>query len=139
MTAAGGRGASHVAAGPAVSVKSIEANLEGKRMKRLVMAMAVVLGLAAVAPMATAHEGHGLTFGEVTSVSGDTFEVKTAKTTMTLKITADTKFEKAGKSAERALLKKGERVGVDAKKAESGELLATRVVLGVPAPAASKD
>jgi Domain of unknown function (DUF5666) len=108
-------------------------------MKRIIMAMAAVLGLAVVVPMAWAHEGHGLTFGEVVAVSGDTFDLKTAKATVTVKITADTKFEKAGKPADRELLKKGERVGVDAKKAASGDLQATRIVFGVPAPAATKD
>ncbi len=106
------------------------------------MATAIVAAaclVVAVSPRVLAHEGHGLTMGEVVSVTGDTFELKTAKATLTLKVTADTKLEKDAKPAARALLKKGERVGVDLKKLDSGELLAMRIVFGVPAPPAIQD
>lgn len=108
-------------------------------MKRTMLAIAAALGLAVMAPAVWAHAGHGLTIGEVVSVSADGFELKTARATVTVKITAETKFEKDTKPAERALLKKGERVGVEMKKAASGELSAGRIVFGLPAPESFKD
>jgi hypothetical protein len=87
---------------------------------------------------ARAHEGHGLTIGEVVAVAADSLQLKTAKETLTIKLTATTKFEKDKKPVERTLLLKGDRIGVATSKSKSGELTATRVVLGLPAPKPAK-
>lgn len=106
------------------------------RRRAALVTIAIFLGfpLAAVAH----PEGHGLTVGEVTSVTGDTFELKTAKATFTVKITADTKFERDNKPAEKASLKKGDRIGVERVKSVSGEVVAKRIVLGLPAAASDR-
>lgn len=97
------------------------------------VAIAISLGLPLAA---VAHpEGHGLTVGEVTSVTGDTFELKTTKATFTVKITAETKFERDHKPAEKAPLKKGDRIGVERIKSAAGDVVAKRIVLGLPAAA----
>ena len=109
-------------------------------MKRFALAMLAALSMgSAFVPAALAHPGgHGLKMGEVVSVSGDTFELKTATETLTVKLSADTKFEKDTKAATRDLLKKGERVGVATTKTEAGGLVATRVVFGMKALAPPK-
>ncbi len=108
-------------------------------MKRLAMAIVALawLGVAS-SPAVLAHPGaHGLKTGEVVSVSGGTFELKTATETLTVTLNAETKFEKDTKPATKDLLMKGARVGVAATKTAGG-LVATRVVFGMKAPAARK-
>lgn len=105
-------------------------------MRRLLMTIMACLALVAFAVPAIAHEGHGATIGEVLSVSADGFQLKTAKETVTVKFSDKTAFELDKKPAEKSALKKGDRVAVTGTKAPSGEIVATKVVLGLPAPAA---
>lgn len=100
--------------------------------------VSVVALVMALPGALAAHEGHGLRVGQVTAVGADSFDLTTPKATLTVKITAETKFEKGGKPADRAELKKGDRVGVETNLGPGGALLADRVVLGLPAPAASR-
>jgi hypothetical protein len=106
-------------------------------MKRLVVAMvALVIFGGFAAGWVQAHSGgHGLTMGEVVSVTDGGFELKTEAETVTVKITSETKFLKNKKPAEKSLLKKGEWVGVSKSKSESGELSATRIIFGLAKPA----
>jgi hypothetical protein len=103
--------------------------------RRTILAAALMVAvLSCAGTIARAHEGHGLTIGEVVAVAADSLQLKTAKQTLTIRLTATTKFEKNKKPVERTLLLKGDRVGVATTKSKSGELTATRVVLGLPAP-----
>lgn len=100
-------------------------------MKRRAVVATLVVALAAAAvPSLHAHAGaHGLKVGEVVSITGDTFELNTATETLTVKLTADTKYEKDTKAVTRDLLKKGVRVGVATAKPVAGQpSVATRVV-----------
>ncbi len=108
-------------------------------MTRRAMLAAMVVGVLMVwASTARAHEGHGLTVGTVVAVEETRLQLKTAKATVTIKLTPATKFEKDKKPADRASLAKGDRVGVATTKTPAGDLVATRVVLGLPVPKAAK-
>jgi hypothetical protein len=102
-------------------------------MKRLLLAVTVFTFLGTAIP-ALAHEGHGARIGEVVAVTDDTVQVKTAKETVTVKLTDKTVYELAKKAVTRNDLKKGDRVAVTAVKSDAGDLVATKVVLGLAAP-----
>jgi hypothetical protein len=103
------------------------------------MLAAMVVGVLMVwASAAHAHEGHGLTVGTVVAIEETSLQLKTAKATVTIKLTPATKFEKDKKPADRALMVKGDRVGVATTKTAAGELVASRVVLGLPVPKAAQ-
>jgi hypothetical protein len=102
-------------------------------MTRLVLAVTAFTFLGAAMP-ALAHVGHGAKIGEVVAVTDDTVQVKTAKETVTVRLTDKTVYELAKKAATKSDLKKGDRVAVTAVKSDAGDLVATKVVLGLPAP-----
>lgn len=106
-----------------------------RRMMMGAVLATICAGAAALPARALAHEGHGLTIGVVQSVAADSFELKTAKATVTVKFAAATKFEQNKKIVDKSLLRQGDRVGVAGTKAKDGTLNATRIVLGLPVPA----
>ena len=90
-------------------------------MTRRAMLAAMVAGVLTVwASVAGAHEGHGLTVGTVVAVQETSLQLKAAKATVTIALTPPTKFE-----------------GVATTKTAAGELVASRVVLGLPVPKAA--
>jgi hypothetical protein len=100
---------------------------------RTVLRSVTVLAVVLLATAAYAHEGHG-TVGEVVSIAADSFQVKTAQETITIKFTDKTVFELKKKTVDASSLQKGDRVSVTTAKLPHGELLATKVVLGLPKP-----
>ena len=106
-------------------------------MKRLLLlTMMTAFALAGLVRPGLTHEGHGATIGEVVSVTADTMELKTAKGSVTIKLTDKTAYELNKKAAAKSDLKKGDRVAVTASKSMAGVLVATKVVLGLPVPGA---
>jgi Domain of unknown function (DUF5666) len=103
---------------------------------RIVLRSVTVLAVVLLAIAAYAHEGHGMV-GEVVSIAADSFQVKTAKETITIKFTDKTVFELKKKPVDASSLQKGDRVSVTTAKLPYGELLATKVVLGLPKPKAT--
>ena len=102
-------------------------------MTRLLLAVTAFTLLGTARP-ALAHEGHGAKIGEVVAVTDDTVQVKTAKETVTVRLTDKTLYERAKKAAGKSDLKKGDRVAVTAVKSDAGDLVATKIVLGLAAP-----
>ena len=103
---------------------------------RTVLRAVTVLAIVLLATTVYGHEGHA-TVGEVVSVAADSFQVKTPKETITIKFTDKTVFELKKKPVEASSLQKGDRVSVTTAKLPHGELLATKVVLGLPKPKAA--
>jgi hypothetical protein len=101
-------------------------------MKGPVLVVGILVLIALASPVA-AHPGHAIV-GEVVSVAADSLEIRTAKGTVTFKLSEKTVFELKKKPVDASALKKGDRVSVTASKQASGEMLATKVVLGIPAP-----
>ena len=105
-------------------------------MKRLfsgVLMVLVALGLA------LAHEGERPIMGKITAVSDNSITVETAgkePKTVTVAITAQTKFVKSGVAASVKDLKVGDRVVIHAK--ENGEKLDAAVVSFGKSPQAAK-
>jgi hypothetical protein len=90
-------------------------------MKQLLSVIALIL---AVSAGALAHGGNDHVRGVVTSVSSELITVQLAdKSTKTLKIDAKTEFETAGKPANLATIKVGDRVVIDVPEHKSNALL----------------
>lgn len=81
------------------------------------------------------HKGKVVT-GEVASVAGDSFELKTATGNIKVAFSNKTKFEHGKETVDKSHLAKGDRVGVTGPKLPTGELVAKEVLLGL---AASKE
>lgn len=75
------------------------------------------------------HKGKA-TQGEITSVSGDRFEMKTASGTMAVTFSSNTKFEHGEEAVDKTHLKVGERVSVFGTKVSKAEISANSVLLG---------
>lgn len=100
-------------------------------MIRRTFVAALMVGAVAVLLSGTAIAAALTTLvGEIQSVaaSTDAFELKTAKATVTIKLTAETTYVLDGKPATKSLLKAGNRVSVTTSKEKSGDLVAVRVV-----------
>jgi hypothetical protein len=101
-------------------------------MRRVVTGMGVLI-VVLLATSVRAHDGHA-TVGELVAVAGDSIQVKTAKQTVTIKLSEKTVFELKKKPVDVSSLQKGDRVSVTTSKLPSGELLATKIVMGLPKP-----
>lgn len=101
-------------------------------MKRRISGL--TLGMVAAAGLwahdARLHQANAVT-GDVVAMGADSFDLKTAKGTVKVTLNAKTKFEDAGKAADRSRLGKGARIGVIGTKLPSGELVAKEVLLNV--------
>lgn len=75
------------------------------------------------------HKGKA-TEGEITSVSGDRFEMKTAAGTLSVAVSSKTKFEHGEEKVDKGHLKVGEHVSVFGTKVSKGEIAASSVLLG---------
>ena len=108
-------------------------------MNRLTMTTLLVLGLLAPASVwahdPRLHKANAVT-GEITSVGGDSFELKTKTDTIKVAFSSKTKFEHGKETVDKSHLAKGDRVGVIGTKLPTGELVAKEVLLGL---AASKE
>jgi hypothetical protein len=69
--------------------------------------------------------------GEVATVAADSFELKTATSTVTVKLTGDTKFVLDQKPSDKTQLRAGERVVATISKAKTGDMTASRVIVGL--------
>ena len=102
-------------------------------MNRLFLTTLLILGWIAPSIMKahdpSQHKGKA-TEGEIVSVAGDRFEMKTATGNMTVTFSDKTKFEHGDQAATKGHLKKGEHVSVIGTKLASGELVAREVLLG---------
>ena len=101
-------------------------------MNRLFLTTLLILGWSA--PSLKAHEPSKhkgkATEGEIVSVAGDRFEMKTATGNVTVTFSGKTKFEHGDQAAAKDHLKKGEHVSVFGTKLPTGELVAREVLLG---------
>lgn len=100
----------------------------------------LVVALVTLPFVALAHpDGRGLTRGEVLAVTAKSFDFRSDHDTLTLLITDDTIFELKKKRVDRSQLRKGDWVDVAIAGTVTGDLMAGKVVLGMPRPpAASK-
>ncbi len=100
-------------------------------MKRL---FSTILGLFLLCGLALAHEGERPIMGKVTAISANSITVETAAKepkTVTVAITAQTKFVKSGAAASAKDLKVGDRVVIYAKE-NAKKMEATLVSFGKP-------
>ncbi len=98
-------------------------------MKRL---FSTILGLFLLSGLALAHEGERHIMGKITAVSDNSITVETAgkePKTVTVAITAQTKFVKSRAAASVKDLKVGDRVVIRAKE-DGKEFVATTVSFG---------
>ncbi len=77
------------------------------------------------------HKGKA-TEGEITSVSNDRFEVKTAAGTVLVTFSPTTKFEHGDDVVDKSHLKAGEHVSIFGTKLPSGELVGKEILIGTP-------
>ena len=102
-------------------------------MNRLFLTTLLILGLIGP-PLVKAHEPSKhkgkATEGEIVSLAGDRFEMKTATGNVTVTFSDKTKFEHGDQAATKDHLKKGEHVSVIGTKLPTGELVAREVLLG---------
>jgi hypothetical protein len=103
-------------------------------MKRMVATMATFLWLIVPATVMahdpSLHKGKSVD-GEVTSVTGDRFELKTASGTVPVTFSSKTKFEHGKATVDKSHLTTGQEVKVFGTKLPSGDLVAKEVLLGV--------
>ena len=105
-------------------------------MKRL---FSTILGLFLLSGLALAHEGERHIMGKVTAISDNSIAVETAgkePKTVTVAITAQTKFVKSSTTASVKDLKVGDRVVIHAE--ENGEKLEATLVSFGKSPQAAK-
>ncbi|MBK5293606.1 MAG: OB-fold nucleic acid binding domain-containing protein [Acidobacteriia bacterium] len=79
------------------------------------------------------HKGNPVT-GQVVSVSGDAFDMKTSTGNIKVTFSSKTKFEHGKEVVDKSHLQTGDRVGVIGTKLPTGELVAKEILLGMPAP-----
>jgi len=79
-----------------------------------------------------AHDGvvHKGTEGQIVSITGDRFELQTAKETLQVTFSSKTKFEHDKKEVDKTHLTKGAQVTVVGTKLPSGEMVAKEIVIG---------
>lgn len=103
-------------------------------MKRMTAIVAAFLWLIVPATVMahdpSKHKGKS-TDGEVVSISGDRFELKTAAATVPVTFSSKTKFEHGDATVDKTHLTKGQKVKVFGTKLPSGDLVAKEVLLGV--------
>lgn len=75
------------------------------------------------------HKGQA-TQGEITSVSGDRFEMKTAAGAMAVTLTATTKLEHGDQAVDKSHLKVGEHVSVFGTKLSKSTMSAREIIVG---------
>src|ERR671912_2460799 len=92
----------------------------------------LAVGLMLAAPV-MAHGGHAIV-GEIQSIAADSFEIRTTKETVIIKLSAKTIFELKKKPVDASHLQKGDRVSVTTAKLPNGSLTATKIILGLPKP-----
>ena len=106
--------------------------------KRSFLAAVLLFGRVVVGAL-SAHDAQGpATKGQIVSVAGDSFVMKTDKGNITVTMNKDTKIEHGDKAVDKTHLMKGEKVTVYGTKLPSGEFVAKEVMMGA-APAASKE
>ena len=102
-------------------------------MKRLFLTTLLALGLGVVCLLnahdPSKHKGKP-TRGEILSVAGDRFYMKTDAGNLTVTFSSNTKFEHGDQTVTKEHLKKGEHVAVMGTKLPTGELVAREVILG---------
>jgi hypothetical protein len=94
-----------------------------------VAALVSVCGTAAYAHDASKHKGKPIE-GEVVSVAGDRFQLKTATGTVPVTFSSKTKFEHGKAMVDKTHVTKGGRITVFGTKLPSGEVVAREVLIG---------
>ena len=77
---------------------------------------------------ASKHKGKGTT-GEISSMTSDALQLKTAAGVLKITLTADTRIEHGDAPSDRSHLKKGAKVTVFGTKLPGGEIVAREVVV----------
>ena len=77
---------------------------------------------------ASKHKGKGTT-GEISSMTSDALQLKTAAGVLKITLTADTRIEHGDAPSDRSHLKKGAKVTVFGTKLPGGEIVAREVVI----------
>jgi hypothetical protein len=101
-----------------------------KRMNLTIVALGFMASAALWGHDARLHQANATT-GEITSVSADSFDLKTAKGNFKVTYSTKTKFEHDGKAVDKTHLTKGTHAGVLGTKLPTGELVAKEVLLGI--------
>lgn len=104
-------------------------------MKRRVMYMALMVGLATVSGLyahdASLHKGKATT-GEIVNVAPDRLDLKTPAGMVKVSFSEKTKFEHGKEVVDKTHLKTGDTISVVGTKLPSGELVAKEILMGVP-------
>lgn len=95
----------------------------------MVLLIALMVPFALEAHEPSKHKGKPIK-GEVVSLAGDRFALKTANGTKTIAIVEGTKFERGDEPAAKADLQKGDHVTVFGTTLASGEFAAREVLIG---------
>lgn len=102
-------------------------------MRRAAMTLMFLTALSIPFSMAAhdkkMHKGKA-TEGEITSVSGDGFEMKTTTGTVSVALSSKTKFEHGEEAVDKTHLKVGEHVSVFGTKVSKSGISANEVLLG---------
>jgi hypothetical protein len=111
-------------------------------MKSILQMILGVVALLTTFTLANAHDerlhGKNALTGEIVSSTTDSFQLKTKTETVTVKYSSRTKFELNKKEVDKSQVRIGDRVGVIGPKLPTGELMASQVILGLPAPKAAE-
>ena len=91
--------------------------------------VALSLPFSMAAHDAKLHKGKA-TEGEITSVSGDSFDMKTTARTVSVTLSDKTKIEHGDATVDKTHLKAGEHVSVFGTKVSKTKISATEVVMG---------
>lgn len=111
-------------------------------MKRAAMTLIFLAALSIPFSMAAhdkkMHRGKAIE-GEITSASGDRFEMKTPTGAMSVTLSSKTKFEHGEEAVDKTHLKVGEHVSVFGTKVSKSEISANEVLLGAADAKRRKD
>ena len=106
-------------------------------MKQMILTLALFISIAlpgtVLAHDASKHKGKPVQ-GEVSSLTSDGFELKTATGTIPVTFSSKTKFEHGNTIVDKTHVTKGGRVQVFGTKLPSGQLVAREVLIGGTSP-----
>ena len=98
-----------------------------------ILVYALLVGSLASAHDAKLHKGKPAD-GEIVSIGPGKMELKTTTGPLMVTLSPKTKYEHGSKSVTRSHLQKGAHVSVFGTKLPTGELVASEVLIGAPAP-----
>lgn len=102
------------------------------RIATLLLAAIALLPVSLSAHDASKHKGKAVS-GEIVSIAGDQFEIKTASGVTKVTLNANTKFEHGDQAVDKSHLKQGEKVSVIGTRLATGDIVAKEVIIGAAA------